>query len=210
MHTACLPGGRKRLATMKLVRVTRAVLVEKRAQVAARAIQAGRPKAKRTQLKEGEQPRDVHAHARDRQPLHGALSHVFTMARRLGVARAGANPFSGLSKLREDKGRTRSLSDDERKRLLAETAKDPQLHILVTLALATAARAGELVQLTWADVDLKAGSCSGTQRTRSHARRGTRRSVRAAQRLREGAPAPPAGSVSRQGAGRVRLHETIR
>ena len=29
------------------------------------------------------------------------------------------------------------------------------LHVLVTLALATAARAGELVQLTWSDVDLR-------------------------------------------------------
>jgi integrase len=84
-----------------------------------------------------------------------ALSHVFTMVcgdwEWLAPA---ANPFAGLSKLREDKGRTRHLSDDERARLLTETAKDPQLHVLVQVALATAARAGELVGLTWADVEL--------------------------------------------------------
>jgi len=86
------------------------------------------------------------------------LSHVFTMC--CGDWEwlpAGSNPFLGLSKLRESKGRTRNLSDDERDSLLAETAKDATLHTLVTLALATAARAGELVRLTWADVDLKDG-----------------------------------------------------
>src|SRR5262249_43963815 len=64
------------------------------------------------------------------------------------------NPFSDIRKLREDNRRTRFLSEAERKRLLAETAKDPQLHVLVKVALATAARAGELVRLKWSDVDL--------------------------------------------------------
>lgn len=83
-----------------------------------------------------------------------ALSHVFTLC--CGDwewLQAGNNPFTGLSKLREGTGRTRHLSADERARLLAETAKDPQLHVLVCLALATAARAGELVGLTWAHVE---------------------------------------------------------
>jgi integrase len=64
------------------------------------------------------------------------------------------NPFTGLSKLPEGKGRTRHLSPTERARLLQETAKDPQLHVLVQVALATGARAGELVGLTWACVEL--------------------------------------------------------
>jgi integrase len=67
---------------------------------------------------------------------------------------ANANPFTGLSKLREGKGRTRHLSDQERARLLQETAKDPQLHTLVQVALATGARAGELTGLVWACVEL--------------------------------------------------------
>jgi integrase len=66
---------------------------------------------------------------------------------------ANANPFTGLSKLREGKGRTRHLSDQERARLLQETAKDPQLHTLVQVALATGARAGELTGLVWACVE---------------------------------------------------------
>ena len=49
------------------------------------------------------------------------------------------------------------LSDDERTRLLAQTIKDPTLHVLVVLALSTAARAGELTGLQWKDVDLKEG-----------------------------------------------------
>jgi integrase len=49
------------------------------------------------------------------------------------------------------------LSDEERERLLAETVKDPQLHTFTVLALATASRAGELWNLEWSDVDLKAG-----------------------------------------------------
>lgn len=84
-----------------------------------------------------------------------ALSHVFTMA--CGDWEwlpAGSNPFTGLSKLREAKGRTRHLSADEHIRLMIETAKDPQLHVMVCLALATAARAGELVGLTWAQVEI--------------------------------------------------------
>jgi integrase len=49
------------------------------------------------------------------------------------------------------------LSEEERGRLFAETAKDPQLHTFTVLALATASRAGELWNLAWADVELKVG-----------------------------------------------------
>jgi integrase len=83
------------------------------------------------------------------------MSHVFTVARREWRWNVAGNPFSDISKLREGNGRTRFLSDDERRRLLSVTAEDAQLHVLVSLALATAARAGELVGLTWADVELR-------------------------------------------------------
>jgi integrase len=51
----------------------------------------------------------------------------------------------------------RFLADDERRALLAETAKDAVLHTFVMIALSTACRAGELQKLEWSDVDVKAG-----------------------------------------------------
>jgi integrase len=65
-----------------------------------------------------------------------------------------ANPFAGFSKLPEGRNKGRAYADDARARLLQETAKDPQLHVLVQVALATAARAGELLGLTWSHVEL--------------------------------------------------------
>jgi integrase len=64
------------------------------------------------------------------------------------------NPFDGIAKFKEWRGSIRYLRVDERKRLLAETAKDPDLHAFTILALSTACRAGELLKLTWRDVDL--------------------------------------------------------
>ncbi len=84
------------------------------------------------------------------------LSHVFTVARKEWNW-LSHNPIDGVSKLPEGKGRTRCLSDDERKALLGETAKDSTLHAFVVIALSTACRAGELRKLTWSDVDLKNG-----------------------------------------------------
>jgi integrase len=49
----------------------------------------------------------------------------------------------------------RYLSTDERGALLKYTATDPMLHTMVVVALSTACRAGELVKLTWNDVDLR-------------------------------------------------------
>jgi integrase len=63
--------------------------------------------------------------------------------------------MDSVGKLKEPGGRDRFLSSEERSRLLAETKKDETLHALVVIALSTAARAGELLKLTWADVDLK-------------------------------------------------------
>ncbi len=67
------------------------------------------------------------------------------------------NPFDGVSKLGESSGHVRFLSEDERVGLLAATVKDPQLHTFTLVALSTAARAGELWNLSWRDVDLKEG-----------------------------------------------------
>jgi integrase len=81
---------------------------------------------------------------------------VFTVARKEWHW-LSHNPMDGVSKPRESSGRVRYLSDDERQKLLAETVKHPTLHTVVILTLSTAARAGELMKLTWNDVDLKEG-----------------------------------------------------
>ena len=65
------------------------------------------------------------------------------------------NPLDGVSKPEGSRKCVRYLTEDERPALLNETAKDPQLHTMVVLALATAARAGELLNLRWSDIEVE-------------------------------------------------------
>lgn len=88
-----------------------------------------------------------------------ALSHAFTVA----VKEWGwvdDSPLRKVSKPKEPRGRVRFLSDDERVRLLqaCRESKTKELYPLVVLALSTGARHGELINLTWKDIDLNRGS----------------------------------------------------
>lgn len=67
------------------------------------------------------------------------------------------NPCRHVPKLQEPRGRTRFLSDDERRRLLDACRADinPDIYDMVLLALATGIRRGELMGLTWSAVDLE-------------------------------------------------------
>jgi len=65
------------------------------------------------------------------------------------------NPVRDVSRLPEPKGRTRFLTPSERTALLKACEPSPDLQDLVVLALTTAARAGELLGLTWPDVNLE-------------------------------------------------------
>lgn len=68
------------------------------------------------------------------------------------------NPCLKIRRGAESKGRTRFLSDSERKALLdaCDKATDtPELKIIVLLALTTGGRRGEISGLRWQDVDLK-------------------------------------------------------
>jgi integrase len=155
MHTTALRWWKEKIGDIRLSAVTPDILVDQRSKLAAEKYARATPGTAKSTLEAGEA---APLYARSPSTVNRymeCMSHVFTVARREWRWNLSSNPFSDISKLREDNGRTRFLSDDERKRLLAETAKDPQLHVLVTLALATAARAGELVGLTWADVDLR-------------------------------------------------------
>jgi integrase len=146
---------RAELGGRKLFEVSPALIVEKRDKLAKSKYQRARPGAKRSRVDES----DVISYARSAATVNrylAALAHVFTLARREWHW-LSHDPMGGVSKLPESRGRIRHLSDDERRTLLAVTAKDQTLHTFVVIALSTACRAGELQKLTWADVDLKDG-----------------------------------------------------
>ncbi len=84
------------------------------------------------------------------------LSHVFTIAVK-EWRWLDHSPTRNVSRREESHGRTRFLSDDERPRLLAacKESQSPYLYPIVVLALSTGMRRGEILNLTWDDVNLK-------------------------------------------------------
>lgn len=86
------------------------------------------------------------------------LSHLLSTAKREWRL-IDSNAVTDISRKKENRGRTRFLSDEERVRLLEACSESdwPALHTLVQLAILTGARRGELINLKWTDVDLKAG-----------------------------------------------------
>lgn len=67
------------------------------------------------------------------------------------------NPCFRLTKLKENPGRDRVLTDEEIGRLLAECrqSKSPYLYCFVLMSLTTGARQGEILDLEWRHVDLE-------------------------------------------------------
>jgi len=68
-----------------------------------------------------------------------------------------SSPVANVERRGESAGRTRFLSDDERKRLLeaAKASDNPDLFPAVLLAITTGMRKGEILSLRWPQVDLK-------------------------------------------------------
>ena len=103
---------------------------------------------------------------------HSSIGAVFNQAHKKWHWMP-SNPSRDVLRYEESKGRVRWLSDVERKSLLESCQESgwSGLYPLVLLALATGARQGELLGLTWDRVDLKGGTAylettkSGDHRT---------------------------------------------
>ena len=156
MHRSTLPWWREKLGHFKLCDITPPLIAQYRDKLVAETYRRARPGAKRSSLKAGEQAREFKRKPNTINNYLVSLGRVFSVARREWHW-ITQNPMEGVAKLSAGPGRVRFLSEDERQRLLAETVKDPQLHVLVVMALSTAARVGELMSLSWHDVDLKDG-----------------------------------------------------
>ena len=87
-----------------------------------------------------------------------ALSHLLSIAHKEWEW-ISENPCVKLSKLPEPRGRVRFLEDDERESLLSacKVSSSTHLYPIVVLALSTGARQGEIMSLTWDQVDLNIG-----------------------------------------------------
>jgi integrase len=107
------------------------------------------------------------------------LSHMFTKASDWEMWN-GENPCRKIKKLREDNGRMRFLSDEERD-LLLESCEGP-LHMFVLAALDTGARKNELLQLHWNEVGIDNGTITILDR---HSKSGRARVIPMTKRLKE-------------------------
>lgn len=87
-----------------------------------------------------------------------ALSHAFSIAQR-DWEWVQDNPVRRISRPKESRGRVRFLSDEERVSLLqvCQQSSHPYLYIIVVLAISTGMRQGEILTLTWNDIDLDKG-----------------------------------------------------
>ena len=83
------------------------------------------------------------------------ISHVFTIAVKEWQWME-INPVMQISKPKESRGRTRFLSDEEREKLLnaCRSSESVFLFTIVTLALSTGMRKGEILGMKWENVDL--------------------------------------------------------
>ena len=101
-----------------------------------------------------------------------ALSSLFTFAIKERLADKGwVHPCRGIARQREDNEKERYLSDQERDALLAAARASSwdRLYLLILMAIVTGARRGNLLSLTWGDLDLSRGEAR-LKRTKNYDR----------------------------------------
>lgn len=82
------------------------------------------------------------------------LSRILnTCIKEWGIPLRQGNPVAHIALPRNPRGRERRLETDEEARLLAALNATPQVQALVTLAIETGMRRGELVQMDWQHID---------------------------------------------------------
>jgi integrase len=145
-----------RFAGFTLAEITTDRIVEARDALAAEKFTRGKPRKNR---KTGEVKAPAE-YSRSPATINKYLT-VLTRVLNLAVKEwrlMDRNPAADISKKKEPRGRVRFLTDEEREALLEACAASDwkALHTLVLLAISTGARRGELVNLKWTDVDLKA------------------------------------------------------
>lgn len=96
--------------------------------------------------------RSGHAASTVRKELN-LLSKIFDLASREWGVVIPANPCTQVTRPPEHNARTRRLQPQEEHYLLTKTR--PKVAQLIRMALATAARLGELLSLEWSDVDIQ-------------------------------------------------------
>ncbi len=98
---------------------------------------------------EGAAPHTIHLYL-------ALLSHLFTMARRAWGMEGLSNPTEFVRKPKLPQGRDRRLVDDEYPRLLtAAQAYGGEIGPLITWAIETAMRRGEIAGMRWEHIDRK-------------------------------------------------------
>lgn len=140
-YKAQLKVWRKRLGDYTLADVTPALIAQERDKLLAEKTRRGGKRANATVVR-----------------YLSALSAAFNVAIK-EWAWIEDNPVRKVTKPKEPRGRVRFLSTDERNKLLeaCESSDCTALYPIVVLALSTGMRQGEILNLTWTDVDLKKG-----------------------------------------------------
>jgi len=130
---------KRRIGELKLSDVSRALIIEVKDELAAEKTNRGGPRAAATVNR-----------------FLASISHCFTKA--IEWQWSEENPIKGVSRMSEPDGRDRFLSDEERAALLKSCKDlDPTLYLIVVLAISTGARRGEIMKLTWKDINWSKG-----------------------------------------------------